>query len=78
MKLTFDHLAASKILRDGITKGYWTLEDLDCPPPGTKENLETFRRHPMAANYTGRFPSYRNLLRDNSDSENIPEDDFIL
>ena len=52
MKLTFDQVSASKILRDGIAKGYWTLEDLDNPPPGTKLNLAEFRRHPMAVNYT--------------------------
>jgi hypothetical protein len=78
MKPTFDHLSASKILRDGIAKGYWTLEDLDKAPPGTAMNLAEFRRHPMAQNYTGKFPEYRNLLRECSDSEDIPEDDFIL
>jgi hypothetical protein len=41
-------------------------------------NLAEFRRHPMAQNYTGKFPEYRNLLREASDSEDIPEDDFIL
>jgi hypothetical protein len=78
MKPSFDQVAASKLLRDGITKGYWTLEDLDKAPPGTAMNLAEFRRHPMAQNYTGKFPEYRNLLREASDSEDIPEDDFIL
>jgi hypothetical protein len=78
MKPSFDQVAASKLLRDGITKGYWTLEDLDKAPPGTAMNLAEFRRHPMAQNYTGKFPEYRNLLRETSDSEDIPEDDFIL
>jgi hypothetical protein len=78
MKPTFDYLSASKILRDGIAKGYWTLEDLDKAPFGTAMNLAEFRRHPMAQNYTGKFPEYRNLLRECSDSEDIPEDDFIL
>jgi len=78
MKLTFVQLSASKILRDGIAKGYWTLEDLDNPPPGTKLNLAEFRRHPMAVNYTGRFPEYKNLLRVSGKTEEIPEDDFIL
>jgi len=78
MDKTFTTAAASKILRDGISKGYWTLEDLDKAPPGTAMNLAEFRRHPMAQNYTGKFPEYRNLLRECSDSEDIPEDDFIL
>ena len=78
MKLTFDQISASKILRDGIAKGYWTLEDLDNPPPGTKVNLAEFRHHPMAVNYTGRFPEYKNLLRVSDKTEEIPEDDFIL
>jgi hypothetical protein len=78
MKPSFDQVAASKLLRDGITKGYWTLEDLDKAPPGTAMNLAEFRRHPMAANFKGKFPEYRNLLREASDSEDIPEDDFIL
>ena len=78
MKPGFDEASAMKILRDGITKGYWTLEDLDQAPPGTAMNLAEFRRHPMAKNYTGKFPEYRNLLRDQSDSEDIPVDDFIL
>jgi len=78
MKPSFDKTAAMKILRDGIAKGYWTLQDLDEPPPNTKANLADFRRHPMAANFKGEFPAYRNLLRESSDSEDIPEDDFIL
>jgi hypothetical protein len=41
-------------------------------------NLAEFRRHPMAANFKGEFPAYRNLLREASDSEDIAEDDFIL
>jgi len=78
MKASFDKTAAIKILRDGIAKGYWTLQDLDEPPANTKANLADFRRHPMAKNYIGEFPTYRNLLRECSDSEDIPEDDFIL
>ena len=37
-------------LLDGIRKGYWTLEDLDTPPPG----------------FIGDPANYRNLLRDRS------------
>ena len=78
MKLTFTPASAIRILRDGITKGYWTLQDLDRAPPGTAMNLAEYRHHPMAANFKGEFPAYRNLLRECSDSEDIPEDDFIL
>jgi len=78
MKISFDTAQAVKILRDGIKKGYWTLEDLDVAPPGTQSNLNDFRRHPMAKNYTGEFPEYRNLLRDQGDSKDNPQDDFIL
>ena len=78
MNLSFEKALAMKVLRNGIAKGYWTLEDLDKAPPGTAMNLAEFRRHPMAANFKGEFPTYRNLLRECSDSEDIPEDDFIL
>ena len=78
MKPGFDKASAMKILRDGIKKGYWTLEDLDKAPPGTAANLAEFRRHAMAKNYIGKFPQYKNLLRDESDSEDNQQDDFIL
>jgi hypothetical protein len=75
---SFTETDAIKALRQGVESGRWTLEDLDKAPPGTAMNLAEFRRHPMAQNYTGKFPAYRNLLREASDSEDIPEDDFIL
>jgi hypothetical protein len=75
---SFTETDAVKALRQGVESGRWTLEDLDKAPPGTAMNLAEFRRHPMAQNYTGKFPEYRNLLRETSDSEDIPEDDFIL
>ena len=34
MKQLQDIASTIKTLRDGIAKGYWTLEDLDKPPPG--------------------------------------------
>jgi hypothetical protein len=74
----FTEIDAIKALKQGIDSGRWTLEDLDHAPPGTAMNLAEFKRHPMNKNYTGQFPEYRNLLRDHSDSEDIPEDDFIL
>ena len=42
-------------LRQGITKGYWTLEDLDLPPPG----------------FSGDLDNFRNLLRDDTDTERV-------
>ena len=36
MEKLFD-VSVLKILKDGIKKGYWTLEDLDKPPPGWTE-----------------------------------------
>jgi len=36
MQKLFD-ASVLKILKDGIKKGYWTLKDLDTPPPGWTE-----------------------------------------
>jgi len=74
----FTEIDAIKALKQGIESGRWTLEDLDQAPPGTAMNLAEFRRHPMAQNYTGKFPEYRNLLRQETDSEDNQQDDFIL
>ena len=75
MKRTFDTSSAVKILRDGIAKGYWTLDDLDTPPPGTQMNFAEYRRFCVAQGYIGKDPVYRNILRD---TKNNQEDDFIL
>lgn len=75
MKRTFDTASAVKILRDGIAKGYWTIEDLDTPSPGTQMNFAEYRKFCVAQGYIGKEPVYRNLLRD---AENNQEDDFIL
>ena len=47
MKRAFDQVAVSKILKDGIKKGYWTLEDLDNPSPQWQEVVNTCNGHPM-------------------------------
>jgi len=78
MKKSFDITSAIKILRDGITKGYWTLEDLDTPPPGTAENIKDYKRFLATTGYVGSVPEYRNLLRDAAKPQATPEDDFIL
>jgi len=75
MKRTFDTASAVKILRDGIAKGYWTIEDLDTPSLGTQMNFADYRRFCVAQGYIGKDPVYRNILRD---AENNQEDDFIL
>ena len=50
-----------KTLQDGITKGYWTLEQLDQPSAGWATNTCVDRR--MFPNgYVG--TQHRNLLRD--------------
>jgi hypothetical protein len=75
MKPTFEQSSARRILRDGITKGYWTMEQLDNAPPGTKLTLKEWSRHPMNQSLKIEQPCYRNLLRD---TEENPQDDFIL
>ena len=35
MERAFDKSSVIKTLRDGIKKGYWTLEDLDKPSSGS-------------------------------------------
>ena len=42
MKQLQDITSTIKTLRDGIAKGYWTLEDLDRPSPGWKLANESF------------------------------------
>jgi len=54
-------LAVQKQLREGIEKGYWTLETLDRPSPGWDLNTRVdIRSHPDG--YQG--ITHRNLLRD--------------
>ena len=48
MKPLSNGASVQQQLRDGIAKGYWTIEDLDTPPPG----------------FIGDPEKYRNLLRD--------------
>ena len=55
MKPLYDATTVMLTLRDGINKGYWTLEDLDVPPPG----------------YIGTPENFRNLLRDDFHPEAV-------
>ena len=61
MEKLFD-VSVLQILKDGIKKGYWTLEDLDKPPPGWTEcvsNTKGNKAFPQG--YQG--VEYQNLAR---------------
>ena len=61
MERAFDQVAVIKLLKDGIKKGYWTLEDLDKPSQGWKE-VDTCNGHPLyPRGYRG--VKYKNLAR---------------
>jgi hypothetical protein len=57
----FDPASVRTLLRRGIANGWWTLEDLDIPSYGFRENLKVDRRL-FPNGYTG--IQHRNLLRD--------------
>ena len=60
--MNLDNIAAVKQqLRDGVMKGYWTMENLDQPSPGFVENTRVDRRT-FGSGYEG--IEFRNLLRD--------------
>jgi hypothetical protein len=61
MEKLFD-ASVLKILKDGIKKGYWTLEDLDKPPPGWTECVSNTRGNKaFPQGYQG--VEYQNLAR---------------
>ena len=47
MEKVFDRISVIKLLKDGIKKGYWTLEDLDNPSPMWKEVVNSCNGHPL-------------------------------
>ena len=47
MEKVFDRISVIKLLKDGIKKGYWTLEDLDKPSPMWKEVVNSCNGHPL-------------------------------
>ena len=62
MEKAFDLISVMKTLKDGIKKGYWTLEDLDKPSPMWKEVVDTCNGHPMyVRGYQG--VKFQNLAR---------------
>ena len=67
MKRAFDETSVIKTLKDGIAKGYWTIEDLDQPSPGSRDLRKPSVRTP-AGNYSAiplaNIPPHRNFLRE--------------
>ena len=47
MEQIFNRISVIKLLKDGIKKGYWTLENLDKPSPQWKEVVDTCNGHPL-------------------------------
>ena len=86
MEQLFDQASLVKTLKGGIKKGYWSLEDLDRPPPGWTEcvnNTKGNKAFPQG--YQG--VKYRNLARVKEpeppkekieiiDPKDLPEYDF--
>ena len=61
MQKLFD-ISVIKTLKDGITKGRWSLEDLDEPPPGWTECVLNTKGNPaFPQGYQG--VEYKNLAR---------------
>ena len=69
MEQAFDISSTIKTLRDGIAKGYWTLEDLDQESPDSAYwRKESLRNVPVSDHGTACFMKpHRNLLRENPD-----------
>ena len=61
MQKLFD-ISVVNTLKDGIKKGWWTLEDLDTPPPGWTECVNNCKGNKAFPNgYEG--VEYQNLAR---------------
>ena len=61
MQKLFD-VSVLQILKDGIKKGRWTIEDLDQPPPGWTEVVNNCKGNPaFPQGYQG--VKYQNLAR---------------
>ena len=62
MEKLFDTISVKNIQKDGIKKGYWTLDDLDKPSPQWKEVVDTCNGHPLyVKGYQG--VKFENLAR---------------
>ena len=61
MEKLFD-ISVVNTLKDGIKKGWWTLQDLDTPPPGWLESVNNCKGNPaFPQGYQG--VQYKNLAR---------------
>ena len=61
MEKLFD-ISVVNTLKDGIKKGWWTLKDLDTPPPGWTEVVNNCKGNPaFPQGYQG--VEYQNLAR---------------
>ena len=61
MEKLFD-ISVVNTLKDGIKKGWWTLKDLDKPPPGWLEVVNNCKGNPaFPQGYQG--VEYKNLAR---------------
>ena len=61
MEKLFD-ISVINTLKDGIKKGWWTLKDLDKPPPGWLEVVNNCKGNPaFPQGYQG--VKYKNLAR---------------
>ena len=72
MKPAFDKASVIKTLRDGIEKGYWSLEDLDTPNEYTQYTFRERKKALIASLGTGfseglHMPKHRNLLREDTE-----------
>ena len=83
MERAFDKSSVIKTLRDGIKKGYWTLEDLDKPSSGSMITRDIYGRTPagnVSALRLQTIPPHKNLLREASPEvavEVIDPKDFV-
>ena len=61
MEKLFD-ISVINTLKDGINKGWWTLKDLDTPPPGWTDCINNCKGNPaFPQGYQG--VEYKNLAR---------------
>jgi len=78
MERIFDQASVIKLLKDGIKKGYWTLEDLDKPSSGFQELIDTINNNPSF--YPGGYKGvkFRNLARVETPKPKPPEEKVEL
>tara|TARA_Y100001951_G_C11042051_1_gene130823 strand:+ start:228 stop:500 length:273 start_codon:yes stop_codon:yes gene_type:complete len=62
MERVFDKVSLIRTLKNGIKKGYWTMEQLDIPSPGWTQVVNDCEGHPLfPKGYQG--VKYLNLAR---------------